>query len=229
MVYRPRVFELPTLQLGLLRRLQRDYELYRCFIQRLRSFYDIIAEHGQNSAPLVPSMLPDPLPPERELLSDTAHVSWQFEIQQGMDSVKSQFAVSLIDRFMSWEQIDGPTQWWTDIEIVFVLAMDVQFPFPHVNHLGEWSLKPLGNFFERPTLAKILKLVGGVLDEAFHLMSVDSFRCRGCCSPGVNIFAKGPGTFLQLPAHLREQLRVKLLSYTSRWPVRAARDLARPI
>ena len=68
-----------------------------------------------------------------------------------------------------------------------------------------------------------------VITDAFSCLGLDHLRCSGLTVDALRIFSRGKGVFLSFPPLLDSEVKRRIISFTSSWPIRFARDLARPI
>ena len=218
------------LYLGLRRRVLESYQTTELKLRKLIRFYGLIADHGQQlpgrEQPMQQTSDLTELP---GAISEQISPFWAPLLMEQASMGNHEFAVKAIATMLKWDEAPGHRSWRSDIEIIFALTSDATFEFPYSCTDGRTELRPLTNFFERPTLAKLLRIFDVVITDAFSCLGIDHLRCSGLTVDALRIFSRGKGVFLSFPPLLDSEVKRRIISFTSSWPIRFARDLARPI
>ena len=222
------LFNLNELHLGLRYQLSLEYDRIADKIRKLVKFFGCVAEHGQqlatNQTLAVESEEEEMLDPLCEQISPDWHTSLRTATEEGL----TDFHIRLCGKLIEWDEQPGVRRWRSDIEVVFALAVE-SFDFPCRCKDGQIVSKALAMHFERPTLARLVKLVSVGISESFEVFDVGGLRCVCLAVDSLRIHLKGKGIWLSFPAELDNLVKQKIIGFTSSWPVRFARDLARPI
>ena len=215
--------------LGLRDALVSKYKEQQTLLERLRDFYLAVADitFQQDDQVLVDMSAP----PEDELsvadsLTECLPVSWLAQISGLTLSTGIQFAINLFEQLFEWEGNPGHLGWFTDLEVVFLLA-DEDFAFP--GDSDPLTLRSFSSFFAPPPATRLLSLVTHVLDEVLATLDLSVFRRVGYCKPELGIHLGGGATLLCLPAVQVARARCLVENFTKRRAVRSRQDLSRPL
>ena len=210
------------------------YEHTKNLLRKLASFYFACAERTKTT-PTQASTERESERPENSIvwadtcicLSDALPVDYSFRLSAEFQGhVPVSFVQQVLERIQTEETLATGVYPCSYIEFVF-LWKHVGGDFPNqIPATGEWVCRPLERMPVRPTLAlmvrtfrKMFRGLGFLVDDPFG-----SGWDKTCL--GINVATSG--IFLGLSSELVRQIRQMVLQFTSNWPIRTARDLARP-
>ena len=169
---------------------------------------------------------------EMLLLSFSEHlpVNWHVQCLHGDFWVPGAFLVGVINWFCAVESLPGTTRHFSELELVFALALDSEFCFPfQLDGTLGFAIRQPRTLFQRPTLAQLLrpvqKALKGISSLFPHLIS----RTPPEPAEQLGVYMRFPGIRFKCPDTIWRESRSYLLRHTSSRPIRLARDLARPL
>ena len=118
----------------------------------------------------------------------------------------------------------------TDLEFVFIFALDKEFRFPfQVDGAQGVTLRTIDSLFQRPTVGTLLRSV----QQAFHCIA-DMFphiciRTSPATAKELGVHLKFAGTRIHCPDQLWREMRLNLCRFTATRAVRRVADISRPM
>lgn len=204
-------------------------------VRQLRRFYFLVADSNQHDGGHQGEeiqTLSSEDDDEMLLLSFSEHlpVNWHVQCLHGDFLVPGAFLVGVINWFCAVESFPGTTRHFSELELVFALALDSEFCFPfQLDGTLGFAMRQPRTLFQRPTLAQLLrpvqKALKGISSLFPHLIS----RTPPEPAEQLGVYMRFPGIRFKCPDTIWRESRSYLLRHTSSRPIRLARDLARPL
>ena len=161
-------------------------------------------------------------------LSDVLPVDFRSSIaQQFRGELPVTLVQQFVERILAEENQATGIYPCTYVELIFLWKLwGGDFP-TFVPGTGEWVCRPLEQMPIKPTLGAMIRVFRGLFWGLRDLMIGDVFG-RGWNKVELGIHVSTSGVFLGLTSELVRRLRTSVSTFTASWPIRTARDLARP-
>eukprot|EP00435_Cladocopium_sp_Y103_P050994 s1970_g15.t1 len=208
-------------------------------VLQLRTFYFKVATAQSSSASPLSSF--DPIPEiieidsdgademTGELLMDLLPLTWQVTCRQTPCKVPGCFVESILQWFCTAEQFGCQPLIISEVELVFLLAMDTDFCFPfQLDGTTNWTMRRLVDLFQRPTFAMLLRPVQWTMQHLEKLFPEVLIRTPPKPSKEIGVYMNFRGVKACISRTLLDEAREKLASFTASRGIRKTSDLARP-
>ena len=224
----------PINMLRHLQRLRGQIEHWSLRLRQLRQFYFLVADSAP-SAPTDTREVEQTVSSEDEewlLLSweDNLPVNWAIRCQHGHFPVPGAFITAIITWLCAAEQLPGKVRVLSDVEFVFILALDADFQFPcQADGSTALLMRSVSSCFQRPMVGCLLKYVQlalGCISELFPHMAV---RTPPAPVKELGLYKEFAGLKAHCPDQLWRGMRAKVGSFTATRAVRRSGDLSRPM
>ena len=139
------------------------------------------------------------------------------------------FVQSVLEKIRLEENLCTGIYQCSYIEFVFLWQMwGGEFPYQNPS-TGAWAVRPLSRMLIRPTPAQLVRLFRGMFYSLRGLFVGGDPFCYGLNRCDLGITFASTGVMIGLTSTAVCTLRARVTQFTGSWPIREARDMARPL